>query len=97
MQVLGRTVEMVGVSCTDLELLGVPRYEICRDIFAHNCYYSSGRLCEDVPEFKPRISLEEGIRRVFDSLQEQRIPPSEPGGWEDEIIERVERMRGRQS
>jgi len=94
MKVLGRTVEMVGVSCSDLERLGVPRYDICRDIFAHNCYYSAERLFQDVPEFKPRISLADGISRVFNSMQKQkRIPPSEPGAWEDRIIERVERMR----
>ena len=94
MAVLGRTVDMIGVNCSDLARLGVPDYEICRDIFAHNCYYSAERLFRDVPEFKPRISLEEGMRRVFNSLQqENRIPPSEPGGWEDRIIERVERMR----
>lgn len=94
MDVLGRKVEMVGVNCGDLELLGVPRFEICRDIFAHNCYYSAERLLQDVPEFTPRISLGEGIRRVFKVVQsEGRIPPSDRGGWEDRIIERVERMR----
>jgi len=98
MKALGRTVEMVGVSCSDLERLGVPAYDICRDIFAHNCYYSAEKLYRDVPEFRPRISLEEGIRRVFNAMQEQkRIPPSEPGGWEDRIIERVERMRNPES
>jgi nucleoside-diphosphate-sugar epimerase len=94
MKVLGRTVEMVGISCRDLETLGVPRYEICRDIFAHNCYYSGEKLLRDVPEFKPQISLEEGIGRVYRSLCDQRrIPESELGGWEDKIIERVEKMR----
>ena len=94
MQVLGRKVEMVGVSCGDLALLEVPDSEVCRDIFAHNCYYSAAKLFQDVPEFKPRISLEEGMRRVFNSMQKQeRIPASEPGGWEDRIIERVETMR----
>jgi len=97
MKVLNRTVEMVGVSCRDLEQLGVPRHEICRDIFAHNCYYSAEKLFQDVPEFKPGISLEDGIRRVFHSMREQkRIPASEPGGWEDGIIDRVEKMRTRE-
>ncbi|MCK5802985.1 MAG: hypothetical protein KAI66_09145, partial [Lentisphaeria bacterium] len=94
MKVLGRTVEMIGVSSRDLELLAVPRSEICTNIFSHNCYYSAEKLFRDVPEFKPRISLEEGMRRIFESMQrEDRIPVSELGGWEDKIIERVERMR----
>ena len=94
MKVLGQTVEMIGVSCMDLERLGVPDFEICRDIFAHNCYYGAEKLFRDVPEFAPQISLEEGARRVFESMREQeRIPRSEPGGWEDRVIERVEKMR----
>jgi len=94
MKVLGRTVEMIGESCRDLELFAVPRYEICRDIFSHNCYYSAEKLFQDVPEFKPRISLEDGIRRVFESMQSAgSIPPSDAGGWEDRIIERIKKMR----
>jgi hypothetical protein len=79
-------------SCTDLELLEVPAVGIC-SIFAHNCYYSAESLFRDVPEFQPRISLEVGMRRVFDSMREEnRIPPPEPGGWEDRIMERVKKM-----
>lgn len=92
MRVLGRTVEMIGVNCSDLDSLGVPGNGICRDIFSHNCYYSAEKLFQAVPEFRPRISLEEGIRRVFHAMQDQkRIPASEPGGWEDKIIEQVVR------
>lgn len=94
MKMLGRTVEMVGISCRDLELFAVPAYDICRDIFAHNCYYGSEKLVRDVPEFKPRISLEDGMLSVFRAMQKQnRLPQSEPGGWEDKIIARVESMR----
>ena len=94
MKVLGLTVEMIGISSKDLEIFGVPGYGLCKDIFAYNGYYSAERLLKDVPEFKPQISLECGMRDVFNSMQKQnRIPPSEPGGWEDKIIERVERMR----
>ena len=78
-------------SCTDLELLEVPAVRICSNIFAHNCCCSTESLFRDVPEFQPRISLEEGMRRVFDSMREEnRIPQSEPAGWEDRIMERVE-------
>lgn len=94
MAVLGRTVEMIGVSCRDLELLEVPNHEICRDIFQHNVYYSAEKLFADVPEFAPRISLAEGIERTFAAMQtDGRIPPSPPGSWEDTIIDRVLTMR----
>ena len=93
MEMLGREVEMVGLSCTDLERFEVPGIRICRNIFAHNGYYSSERLVRDVPEFQPRISLAEGMRRVYDAMREEdRIPPSETGGWEDSIIERARSM-----
>ncbi len=94
MEVLGRTVEMIGVSCRDLELLEVPDYEICRDIFRHNVYYSAEKLFADVPEFAPCISLADGMERVFAAMRtEDRIPPSPAGGWEDQIIDRVLTMR----
>ncbi len=95
MKVLGRTVEMIGVNCKDLDVLGVPENGVCREIFAHNCYYSAEKLFRDVPEFKPWISLEEGIRRVFDSMQTRdRIPASEIGGWEDQIIDKMKQFLG---
>jgi nucleoside-diphosphate-sugar epimerase len=98
MKVLGREVELVGLSCNDLERFDVPGIRICRNIFSHNCYYSGEKLVRDVPEFQPRISLEEGMRRVHASLQEEdRIPPSEPGGWEDTVIERARSMHGQGS
>ena len=90
-----KEVDLVGVSCADLEPLGVPSFDICRDIFCHNCYYDSEKLYRDVPEFAPQVSLAEGIGRVYEEMERQgQIPVSEPGGWEDQIIERVRHMRG---
>lgn len=95
MQVLGNEVDLVGVSCADLQPLGVPRFDICRDIFCHNCYYDSEKLYRDIPEFTPQVSLAEGIGRVYEEMDRlAQIPASEPGGWEDQIIERVRQMRG---
>ena len=96
MGVLGRTVEMIGVTLADLDAHEVPRREICRDIFAHNCYYSAQKLLRDVPEFVPQVSLEDGIGRVYESmLSEGRVPRSEPGDWEDRIVDAVLEMRRR--
>jgi nucleoside-diphosphate-sugar epimerase len=94
MSVLGNTVEMIGVTLADLDAFDVPNRAICREIFAHNCYYSGSKLRRDVPEFIPRISLEDGIRRVYESMRvSDRIPRSEPGGWEDRVVDAVIRMR----
>jgi nucleoside-diphosphate-sugar epimerase len=95
MKVLGREVEMIGVNCKDLDVLGVPDNGVCKEIFAHNCYYSAEKLFRDVPEFKLQISIEEGIQKVFNRMQAQdRIPVSESGGWEDQIIGKMKQMLG---
>ncbi|HVF10854.1 MAG TPA: NAD-dependent epimerase/dehydratase family protein [Abditibacteriaceae bacterium] len=87
MKVLGREVELVGVPLQDLLALEVPAVDICRDIFAHNCYYSAEKLFRDAREFQPAISLEEGIRRVIEAMDaEGRVPNSDNETWEDAVI-----------
>lgn len=87
MTVLGREVDLVGVPLEDLVALDVPEVGICREIFAHNCYYSAEKLFRDLPEFQPRISLEEGLRDVIEALdREGRIPNSDELLWEDRVI-----------
>lgn len=87
MQVIGREVELVGVSLHDLLARKVPASDICRDIFAHNVYYSSARLMRDVPEFRPVISLETGMRQVLEVMdREGRVPDSDALRWEDDLI-----------
>ncbi|MCG3198215.1 MAG: hypothetical protein GHCLOJNM_02709 [bacterium] len=94
MRVLGREVEMVGVPLEDLIALDVPEVGICRDIFAHNCYYGSERVFRDVPEFQPKISLERGLAQTIEALdREGRIPDSDMMTWEDRIITSQRRLR----
>ena len=89
MKVIGKKVELVGVPYTDLERLKVPAFDICRDIFSHNLYYSSEKLFSDVPEFQPQISLESGMRQVLKVMdRDGRIPNSDKLIWEDQIIKR---------
>lgn len=89
-RVLGRETQLVYVPFEALKRLNVPNFGICEEIFAHHVYYSSEKLFRDVPEFHPRISLEDGMRQVFESMQrEGRIPNSDAIPWEDEIIQRV--------
>ena len=96
MSALGRTVPMIGVTLDDLDAFDVPNRGICRDIFAHNCYYGAAELLRDVPAFVPRIPLEEGICRVYESMRaSDRVPRSEPGGWEDRLVDAVLKTRGR--
>ncbi|MEO2004586.1 MAG: NAD-dependent epimerase/dehydratase family protein [Candidatus Poribacteria bacterium] len=87
MRVLGREVELVGVPIDDLVAMGVERVEICRDIFGHNAYYSGEKISRDVPEFRPRVSLADGMRHVIDAMDaDGRVPNSDDVTWEDTII-----------
>ena len=92
-KVLGREVELVGVPFDDLKKLNVPEMGILVDEFAYNDYYSPEKLFRDVPEFHPKISLEQGMTQVFEAMErEGRIPNSDELKWEDEIIEKQKRV-----
>jgi nucleoside-diphosphate-sugar epimerase len=87
MRVLGRQVELVGIPLADLRRCGVPHVEICADVFAHHGYYSAEKLFRDVPEFRPVVSLERGMRQVIEAMDRAgRIPKGEAENWEDRII-----------
>ena len=49
----------------------------------------------DVPEFKPKISLESGMRQVIDSMDlKNQIPNSDNTNyWEDQIIKSQKKVR----
>jgi hypothetical protein len=80
-------VELVGIPLKTLNTFDDPCFSICREIFAHNCYYSSDKIFRDVPEFIPAISLEAGMRQVFESMDAMgSIPNSDKDNWEDSII-----------
>jgi nucleoside-diphosphate-sugar epimerase len=94
MKVLDNEVELIGVSLQDLIAINSEKFAICHEIFAHNCYYSPEKLFRDVPEFRPEISLEAGMRQVFGQMeQEGTIPNSDPESWEDEMIAAQKQVR----
>jgi len=87
MKVIGREVEMVRVPLVDLLAAKVPNPETCETIFSHNTIYSPERLMRDVPEFCPKISLEDGLSRVLEAMdREGRVPDSDQEDWEDQLI-----------
>jgi nucleoside-diphosphate-sugar epimerase len=94
MKVLGKEVELVGAPLDLLEAREVPCLSLCRTIFAHNCYYDPGRLFRDVPEFQPRVSLEQGMAETIEALRrENRIPDCEESSWEDRLIADLKNLR----
>jgi hypothetical protein len=87
MKVIGREVELVGVPLDTLLAAKVPNVGICRDIFSHNTVYSPARLMRDVPEFRPRLSLEAALANVYEAMQRAgRAPDSDQETWEDRLI-----------
>jgi nucleoside-diphosphate-sugar epimerase len=86
-QVLGHDVELVGIPFRDLQRWNIPHFDLCADIFAHHIYYSSEKLFHDVPEFQPRVTLQEGMQQVYEAMAcEGRIPNSDELHWEDDIL-----------
>ena len=87
MRVIGREVELVGVPLATLLAAKVPNVGICETIFSHNTIYSPDKLMRDVPEFRPGISLEDGLAGVFGTLmRENRLQDSDGQDWEDRLI-----------
>lgn len=86
MQVIGRQVEMVGIPVQTLCAAKVPGLGTCESIFSYNTIYSPARLMRDVPEFRPRISLEEGLSRVLETMDRKGIPDSDESDLEDRLI-----------
>ena len=87
MKVIGREVELVGVPLSAMVSAGVPNLGICETIFSHNTVYSPEKLMRDVPEFHPRISLQDGLARVLEAMdREKRITDSDLEDWEDRLI-----------
>jgi nucleoside-diphosphate-sugar epimerase len=87
MKVLGREVELVRIPFEDLRRMDIPNFGLCEDIFAHHVYYSSAKLFRDVPEFQPKVTLQQGMEQVFAAMdREGSIPNSDELEWEDKII-----------
>ncbi|HLF00949.1 MAG TPA: hypothetical protein VI547_03165 [Anaerolineales bacterium] len=85
---------MVGLPLADLRDARIPDFGICEEIFAHHVYYSAEKLFRAVPEFRPRISLEAGMRQVIPMMERDgRIPDSDRIEWEDRVIAAHRQMR----
>ena len=94
MKVIGREVELVGVPYADLAGMNITGFDICRSIFSHHVYYDSSKLMRDVPEFHPRVSLEDGLARVIAAMDAAgRVPNSDEQTWEDTIIAAQRKVR----
>lgn len=87
MEVIGREVEMVGLPLDTLMALDPKKFRLAGAEFSYNDYYSCAKIYRDIPEFRPRISLKEGMTSVLAALDAAgRIPDSDLQPWEDDLI-----------
>lgn len=87
MQIVGQEVEMVGIPLADLVALNTPGVDLCKDVFAHNSYYSAEKIMRDIPEFRPQHTLESYMRDTLAGADARgTIPNSDESDWEDKII-----------
>jgi nucleoside-diphosphate-sugar epimerase len=87
MKVLGREVPIVGIPREKLFELEPKRADICRTIFANQCVYSGEKIYNDIPEFRPKVPLEQGLRSVIEEMDKTgRVPNTDGETWEDELI-----------
>ncbi len=87
MKVLGREVELVGISLSDIIKFDIPAHGVCRDIFAHNNVYSGDKIQRDIPDFQPQIPLETTMAEIVEAMDAtNRVPNSDEISWEDEAI-----------
>ncbi|MBL4700459.1 MAG: NAD-dependent epimerase/dehydratase family protein [Phycisphaeraceae bacterium] len=93
MKVIGKEVELVGVTMAQLDAFDVPGRSASKEIFGHNSYYSNEKILRDIPEFNPQFSLEQAMRDVYLKTKEAGdIPESENDGWEDSLIKKLQSL-----
>lgn len=90
MRVIGREVEMVEVPLDALLRMQGPDFtvsEMITENFKYNGFYSGEKIARDIPEFRPKIGLEEGLGMALEFAERYGvIPDSGAFPLEDEII-----------
>ena len=60
------------------------RFLMVPGVFAKNLLYSAAKLQRDVPEFRPSVSLHDGLADAFEHLEAEGLVEDVPvGDWED--------------
>lgn len=87
MEIIGKEVPMIGIPLDTLMAIDPAKFRIASDEFSFNDYYSCEKIFRDIPEFRPKISLKDGMTRVLEALDRAgRIPNSDNMSWEDDLI-----------
>lgn len=92
MSVVGREVEMVEIPLDTLLRLQTEDFQVGEMItenYKYNGYYSGEKIARDIPEFHPKIGLEEGLAMALEFIERYgEIPNSDDYPYEDEMIRR---------
>ena len=64
-----------------------PRFSALEEIFRYHGVYSNEKLQRDVPEYRPAMSYEEGVRRTVAWMdQHGKVAPAESDPQEDRLV-----------
>ena len=90
MQVVGREVEMVEIPLETLLALQNDEFQVGEMItcnFKFNGFYSGEKIARDIPEFRERTGLVEGLAKTLAFLDEHHaVSNSDDFHWEDEAV-----------
>jgi nucleoside-diphosphate-sugar epimerase len=92
MKIIGREVEMVEIPLNILLAMQNDKFKVSEMItcnFQYNGFYSGEKIARDMPEFRERTTLEEGLSKTLAFLKQYDcIPDSDEYPYEDEMIRR---------
>ena len=72
-----------------------PRYAALEEIFRFHGVYSSAKLKRDVPEYRPAMPYEEGVRRTVAWMDKhQKIVSADRDPMEDRLVAAWEKFAG---
>ena len=99
MQAVGREVEMVEIPLDTLLGLQDDEFKVSDMItynFKFNGFYSGEKIARDIPEFRERTGLAEGLAKTLSFLDEHKaIPNSDDYCWEDKAVKVQLATRGK--
>lgn len=70
---LGADVEQVSVPVKAVVALDPRRFQLADGVFSRNLLYDPSRLLRDIPDWRPEIGLEEGLRESFEYVARQGL------------------------
>lgn len=85
MRVLGREVDQVGVPADVLEAIDAQRFLFATKVFAHNMLFSAAKVQRDIPEFVPKVTVEQGLAETVEHIDAHGLG-AEADDLEDRII-----------